>query len=163
MVWESALRRNSWFKSGCNGFNAKRPISQPLSFWTEQDILQYLKQFNIPYASIYGDIVENEHGELMTTGASRTGCMFCMFGVHLEPEPNRFQKMQVTHPKLWSYCTGGGQMVNGKWVPNSKGLGIGFVLDYIGVPWKNDEGLWPMKELIEMRRIPRKPRHREEG
>ena len=163
MVWESALRRNSWFKSGCNGFNTKRPISQPLSFWTEQDILQYLKQFNIPYASIYGDIVENEHGELMTTGASRTGCMFCMFGVHLEPEPNRFQKMQVTHPKLWSYCTGGGQMVNGKWVPNSKGLGIGFVLDYIGVPWKNDEGLWPMKELIEMRRIPRKPRHREEG
>jgi 3'-phosphoadenosine 5'-phosphosulfate sulfotransferase (PAPS reductase)/FAD synthetase len=118
---ESKLRENSWIRHGCNAFDAKRPTSQPLSFWTEQDILQYLKQFNIPYASIYGDIVENEHGELMTTGANRTGCMFCMFGVHLEKEPNRFQRMKITHPKQYTYCI--------------STLGIGAVLDYIGVPY----------------------------
>jgi len=96
---ESRLRVNSWIRQGCNAFDAKRPTSQPLSFWTEQDILQYLKQFNIHYASIYGDIVENEHGELMTTGASRTGCMFCMFGVHLEPRPNRFDANETHTPR----------------------------------------------------------------
>jgi hypothetical protein len=83
--------------------------------------LKYIKQFNIPYASIYGDIVENEHGKLMTTGVSRTGCMFCMFGVHLEKNPNRFQRMAVTHPKQYDYCI--------------NKLGCGKVLDYIGVDY----------------------------
>lgn len=121
MACESAVRKQNWLRTGCNAFNNKEPKSQPLSFWTEQDILQYLKQFNIPYASIYGDIVENEHGKLMTTGASRTGCMFCMFGVHLEKNPNRFQRMAVTHPKQYDYCI--------------NKLGCGKVLDYIGVDY----------------------------
>jgi len=121
MACESAIRKQNWLRTGCNAFNNKEPISQPLSFWTEQDILQYLKQFNIPYASIYGDIVENEHGKLMTTGVSRTGCMFCMFGVHLEKSPNRFQRMAVTHPQLYDYCI--------------NKLGCGKVLDYIGVDY----------------------------
>jgi 3'-phosphoadenosine 5'-phosphosulfate sulfotransferase (PAPS reductase)/FAD synthetase len=120
-VDESQQRRATWLKQGCNAFDNKNPISNPISFWTEQDILQYLKQFNIPYASIYGDIVENEHGKLKTTGISRTGCMFCMFGVHLEKEPNRFQRMAVTHPQLYDYCI--------------NKLGCGKVLDYIGVDY----------------------------
>ena len=69
-----------------------------MSFWTEQDVLAYLKMTGIPYASVYGEIVE-ENGRLTTTGAKRTGCMFCMFGVHLEKKPNRFQRMALTHPK----------------------------------------------------------------
>ena len=150
MADESDMRATEYMANGgCNFFDTKREKSWPLGFWTEQDVLQYLRDNNLPYAECYGRICKRG-GKLITTGVNRTGCMFCMFGVHLEPEPNRFQRMQVTHPKLWSYCTGGGQMVNGKWVPNSEGLGIGFVLDYIGVPWKNDEGLWPMKELIGM-------------
>jgi len=27
-----------------------------------------------------------------------------MFGVHREKKPNRFQRMKITHPKLWDYC-----------------------------------------------------------
>lgn len=134
---------------GCNVYESGSPKSTPLGFWNEQDILQYIRDNNLPYAKCYGRICKRG-GKLITTGVNRTGCMFCMFGVHLEPEPNRFQRMQITHPDRWAYCTGGGQMVNGKWVPSNKGLGIGFILDYIGVPWKNDEGLWPMKELIGM-------------
>jgi len=139
MASESSMREIDYIKNGgCNFYETSRAKSWPIGFWNDSDIWEYLNIFNVPYCSVYD------------MGYTRTGCMFCMFGVHLEPEPNRFQKMQVTHPKLWAYCTGGGQMVNGKWVPNSEGLGIGFVLDYIGVRWKNDEGLWPMKELIGM-------------
>jgi 3'-phosphoadenosine 5'-phosphosulfate sulfotransferase (PAPS reductase)/FAD synthetase len=120
MACESQQRRSNWLLQGCNAFDAKHPVSKPLSFWTEQDILTYLLRFNIPYASVYGDIVE-KNGVLMTTKADRTGCMFCMFGVHLEKEPNRFQRMADTHPKQHDYCI--------------NKLGIGKVLDYIGVPY----------------------------
>ena len=30
--------------------------------------------------------------------------MFCGFGVHLEQEPNRYQKLEKTHPQLHDYC-----------------------------------------------------------
>ena len=57
MACESRLRYQQWLKGGCNAFDAKKPSSQPLSFWTEQDILHYLKKYNVPYCSVYGDIV----------------------------------------------------------------------------------------------------------
>ena len=152
---ESTLRKTQWVKYGCNVFETKRPISQPLSFWTEQDILHYIKQFDVPYCSVYGDIVPVDDGEqfegqlttfdvledyegtlLKTTGCNRTGCIFCMFGCHLEKEPNRFQRLKVTHPRQYEYCIDGGEMVDGKWQPSKEGLGLGKVLDYIGVNYK---------------------------
>ena len=155
MAEESALRYNSWMKSGCNAFESKRPTSQPLSFWTEQDIYHYIKKFNVPYCPVYGDIQVKppegtEEGQLNvidylgcwdetdileTTGCNRTGCIFCMFGCHLEKEPNRFQRLKETHPRQYEYCIGGGEMVDGKWQPNKEGLGLGHVLDYIGVKY----------------------------
>ena len=128
---ESKLRTSMWLTSGCNAFDRIRPTSQPLSFWNEQDILLYLKKFNIPYATVYGDIVEDENGILRTTGENRTGCMFCAYGIHMEEEPNKFQRMQKTHPKQWEFCM--------KPV-EEHGLGMASVLDFIGVPWKNKEG-----------------------
>jgi 3'-phosphoadenosine 5'-phosphosulfate sulfotransferase (PAPS reductase)/FAD synthetase len=121
MASESRLRVTSWIRHGCNAFDAKRPISQPMAFWTDQDVLRYLKEFGVKYATVYGDIAESNKGKLTTTGVDRTGCMFCMFGVHLEEEPNRFQRMKITHPKQYDYCI--------------NKLGIGKVLDYIGVPY----------------------------
>lgn len=104
MATESGQRASNWMMYGCNAFSKKRPTSQPMSFWTEQDVLLYLKRFNIPYASVYGEIVEDDKGNLHTTGCIRTGCVFCAFGAHLEKEPNRFQRLRQTHPKLWEYC-----------------------------------------------------------
>ena len=127
MATESGLRYANWIKNGCNSFEGSNPSSQPMSFWTEQDVLQYLKLFNIPYCSVYGDIVEDNKGNLMTTGCNRTGCMFCMFGCHLEKEPNRFQRLKETHPKQYAYML----------KPVSEGgLGLKEVLDYIGVPYE---------------------------
>ena len=124
MACESNLRRHEWFRSGCNAFNIKNPSSKPMSFWTEQDVLEYLKHFNIPYASVYGDILIDDKGRYYTTGCDRTGCVFCGFGCHLEKEPNRFQRLKQTHPKLWNYCMK-------PW--EDGGLGMKEVLEYIGV------------------------------
>lgn len=39
---ESRIRKQAWIRHGCNAFDSKSPTSQPLSFWTEQDILKYI-------------------------------------------------------------------------------------------------------------------------
>lgn len=124
MACESQNRRTTWLRNGCNAYESKRPISQPMSFWTEQDVLQYIKENNLHYASVYGDIIEDKNGKLKTTGCDRTGCVFCAFGCHLEKEPNRFQRLKQTHPQLWEYCMKDWE--NG-------GLGMKNVLDYINV------------------------------
>lgn len=138
MASESRLRESAWLKSGCNVFNGTTKISKPMSFWTEQDVLQYIQKYNVPYASIYGDIVKQEDTSLKTTGVDRTGCIFCMFGCHLEKEPNRFQRLEKTHPRQYTWCIGGGTKIDGKWVPDKNGLGLGKILDFIGVNYKND-------------------------
>ena len=146
MADESKLRENRWLANGCNAFEAKRPLSAPMSFWTEQDVLQYIKRFDVPIASVYGDIVYAKDAEqtrledfgidgvgsdkLVTTGCYRTGCIFCAFGCHLDREPSRFQRLKVTHPRQYEYCIGGGEYdENGIWKPNKQGLGMGHVFD----------------------------------
>lgn len=127
MACESQLRKMSWLKNGCNAFDAINPVSTPMSFWTEQDVLRYLKEYNIPYASVYGEIEEDSDGRLHTAKCDRTGCVFCGFGCHIEKKPNRFQRLKQTHPKLWSYCMK-------PW--DEGGLGMKEVLDYIGVKYE---------------------------
>lgn len=129
MAEESILRKNTWLQNGCNAFDSTRPISQPMSFWTEQDVLEYLRRYKVPYASVYGDIVE-ENGKLKTAGCNRTGCVFCGFGAHLEKEPTRFQGLKETHPKLYNYCLNGGKYDDeGLWKPTKDGLGMRHVFD----------------------------------
>ena len=135
LATESRLRKTQWIRNGCNAFEGKRPTSQPLSFWTEQDILAYIKKYNLPYASVYGEIIETDTG-LKTTKCERTGCVYCMFGCELEGNPNRFQRLKETHPRQYNYCINGGEMVDGKWQPNKEGLGLSHILDYMGVDYK---------------------------
>jgi 3'-phosphoadenosine 5'-phosphosulfate sulfotransferase (PAPS reductase)/FAD synthetase len=87
---DSQLREKSYLKIGCNNFKLGK--SYPIAFWGNQDIWDYIKKYNIKYSKIYD------------MGEHNTGCMFCMFGVHLEKEPNRFQRMKLTHPKQYKYC-----------------------------------------------------------
>ena len=103
-------RRNQLAKMfGCNMFDSKIPISRPMLFWLEDNIWEYIKANNIQYSKIYD------------MGESRTGCMWCMFGVHLEKNPNRFQRMKNTHPKIYNYCI--------------NKMELGKVLDTIGVEY----------------------------
>ena len=98
--------------------NAFGVASRPLSFWTDNDILRYLKEFNIPYASVYGDIFKDKNDVYRNTGEKQTGCLFCPVSCHLD-KVNKFQRLKVTHPKLYDYCI--------------NGWGLGEVLDYVGV------------------------------
>ena len=154
MAAESLNRENAWFKHGCNAFSATKPKSTPIAFWVEQDIYHYIKKYNTPYCLVYGEIVpydgsEQEAGQitvfdilgdyegtkLKPTGCDRTGCIFCMFGIMQDGCPNRFQRLKETHPRQYEYCINGGEMVDGKWQPSKEGLGLGKVLDYIGVKY----------------------------
>lgn len=121
---ESRLREQAWIKHGCNAYTDSNQTSQPLSFWTEQDILKYLYVEGWEIADIYGDIVGvdddgNEYNpipgidcKLKCTGCDRTGCIFCGFGAHMEKGETRFQRLAKTHPKQYEYCMGGGQYVD---------------------------------------------------
>lgn len=144
MATESRLREQQWIKYGCNGFDMKSPTSNPMSFWTEQDVLHYIKKYNIPIASVYGEIeylndpeqirFENLDAscgeELCTTGRNRTGCIFCGFGCHREESPSRFERLKITHPRQYEYCMGGGEYnENGIWQPNKDGLGMRHVFE----------------------------------
>lgn len=124
MAYESQARKIAWLHNGCNSFDSKNAKSQPMSFWTEQDVLEYIKRYNLDYASVYGDIVEDEDGKLHTTKCDRTGCVFCGFGCHVEKSPNRFQRLKQTHPQLWEYCMK-------PW--DKGGLGMKEVLEFINV------------------------------
>ena len=86
-----------------------------------------MKEFNVPYCPLYGDIVADKKGKLSTTGIHRTGCIFCGFGCHMEKEPNRFQQLKCSHPKIWNYCMK-------PW--DEGGLGMKEVLDYVHVKYE---------------------------
>jgi 3'-phosphoadenosine 5'-phosphosulfate sulfotransferase (PAPS reductase)/FAD synthetase len=111
MAEESETRLKQYLDQGCNYYtsNKNNSMSMPMSFWTEKDVWDYIRKNKISYSNIYDK------------GFKRTGCMFCMFGVHLEKEKNRFQIMKQTHPKQYKYCI--------------DKLGCGDVLDYIGVEY----------------------------
>ena len=99
---ESLRRQNAWQRTGCNAFDTVNPNSKPLAFWTEQDILVFIKQENLKIADVYGSIVE-ENGRLKTTGEQRTGCMYCLIGAHLH-KPNRIQRLKETDPARYEYA-----------------------------------------------------------
>lgn len=121
MASESSLRERQYMQRGCNAFSDKNPSSMPMAIWTEQDVLQYIVANDLEYAACYGDIVDDGTGKLHCTRENRTGCMFCMFGIQYDGEPNRFQRMQRDYPKQYDYCI--------------NKLGIGKVLDYVGIPY----------------------------
>ena len=65
MAEESRLRTQKWLQNGCNGFDLKNPKSNPMAFWTEQDVLRYIKNNGIKIASVYGEIVADIGEELI--------------------------------------------------------------------------------------------------
>ena len=66
MAEESKQRLDAWCKTGCNTFDSDRPMSKPISFWTEQDVLRLILNEGLEIASVYGDIVP-DYGKIGTT------------------------------------------------------------------------------------------------
>ena len=89
---ESYQREKDWLEYGCNVFYERKDNqSRPISFWTNDDIDEYIKTYNVRISKLYD------------MGYSRNGCMYCGFGVHLEESPNRYQKLKETHPFQYAY------------------------------------------------------------
>lgn len=139
LACESQLRTQKWLKQGCNAFDIEYPCSNPMSFWTEQDVLRYIYENKLPIASIYGEVVpdqkqlslfEDEPTTFKTTGVNRTGCIFCGFGCHM-PGDERFVKLKESHPKIYEYIM----------KPTSEGgLGYKEIID-----WINENGHYNIK------------------
>jgi len=98
MAEESNLRRRQYLKDGnCNVFTKGKEQCKPLSIFTEKDIWDLIKKFNIEICPIYYDQIID--GELVT-GEKRTGCAYCAFGCQFEdPDNNRFTRLQKREPK----------------------------------------------------------------
>lgn len=90
---ESYQREKDWLEYGCNVFHVRKDNQcKPLSFWTEEDILEYIETFSVKISKLYD------------MGYSRNGCMYCGFGVHLETNGcNRYQLLKKSHPAQYSY------------------------------------------------------------
>lgn len=149
MADESRLRRQKWLKHGCNAFDLKRPQSNPMSFWTEQDVLTYIHTYNLTIAEAYGQVVVKNDGidgqiniydylddyrgcQYETTGCKRTGCIFCGFGITQDKQ--RFVRLSEQEQKLCDYVMRGGEFnENGMWQPGKDGLGYWFVLEWLNV------------------------------
>lgn len=160
---ESRVRKQAWIRHGCNAFESASPTSQPLSFWTEQDILAYIVKYNLPIASVYGDIVavdrdgnEYEPNSLLgtegctlkCTGCDRTGCVYCGFGFNNERGETRFQRLARTHPRQYEYCMGGGQWADNPYYDPA-------APEYDGT-WKNwnPKQIWvPSKKGLGMKKV----------
>lgn len=156
MASESRLRTQIWVKQGCNAFDAKKPISNPMSFWFEQDVLQYIYINKIPINPVYGEVVVDYGDQLdgqmrlddlspeygvfdlerptyKTTGLKRTGCFACGYGMHHEKkEDSRIQGIiDFSNPKLADWMLRGGHFnEKGLWEPH-QGCGMWFPLMWI--------------------------------
>lgn len=152
---ESRMRTQAWIRHGCNAFDGTKITSQPLSFWTEQDILKYIVKYGLDICSVYGKIKQQENGSFHCTGCQRTGCIFCCFGINLDSKgEERFLRLKETHPRQYKYCIEGGEWVDNPfydltascepdslgwvnwnpqkiWSPSQKGLGMGRVFDML--------------------------------
>jgi len=93
MASDSRKRLQTYAQEGCNSPSADR--SWPMAFWLEEDVWAFIRYTGIPYSSIYD------------MGYTRTGCAFCLFGLHMEGRPHRFDLMRTTHPQLFSWCMDG--------------------------------------------------------
>lgn len=140
MASEHGRREKSLMLNGCNYFGKTTIRSAPFAIFTRQDLLSLALDLKVPIPEIYGEIRsrnprwDGDLGELYTTGAQRTGCSMCGFGIHLEKRPHRFDRLRERNPKEWEFW-----MYNCVTDPTTgEKYGWGKVLDYIGVPWEDN-------------------------
>ena len=132
MASEGGRREKSLMMHGCNYWGKTTIRSAPFAIFSRQDLLQLAIDLRVPVPEIYGTIERNPDGTLYTTGAQRTGCSMCGFGIQLEKRPHRFDRLYFRNQKEWDFwmnrcCTD----------ENGNPFGWGKVLDYIGVGWRD--------------------------
>ena len=149
MASEGGRRQKALMLHGCNYISPGTKRSCPFAIFNRDDLLRLAMEMDAWYQehwskfpgerletivpSIYGQIVKQENGLLETTGATRTGCEICMFGITKEKRPHRFDRLRAENPKAWEF-----------WMHE---MGFGHVLDYVGVAWRDRV---PITEQLRM-------------
>ena len=146
MASEGGRRQKSLMLNGCNYWSEGTKRSCPFAIFNRDDILRLALDMDAYYhehwqefgdveidsiiPTVYGEIV-CEGGHYRTTGAQRTGCSMCGFGIHLEKKPHRFDRLYMDNRKEWTYL-----MYLCCKDADGRVFGWGAVLDYIGVEWR---------------------------
>ena len=63
----------------------------PLRLWKDELIDKYIEHYGLELCSIYNY-------------ERRTGCKFCLYGVHLEKRPNRIDRLKFIEPKSYEFA-----------------------------------------------------------
>ena len=132
MASEGGRRQKALMMNGCNYVTKGTKRSAPFAIFSRQDLLQLALDLDVPVPEIYGEIVRDPDGTLRTTGAQRTGCSMCGFGIHLEKRPHRFDQLWKRNPREWEFW-----MLKADKLPDGTPYGWGHILDYIGVAWRD--------------------------
>lgn len=112
----------------CNVYDGHTIKSQPMGFWPKNEVIQYAVEQRIPICSVYGTPYQDKKGNWYFTGEQRTGCCVCGFGCHLEPVPNRLQRLRTSdNDKHRRMCEGCLQIKN-------HGMTYEQALNYAGIP-----------------------------
>lgn len=134
MASEGGQREFALMKNGCNYYGKDVVRSAPFAPFMRQDILQLALDLHAPVPEAYGEIKRKPDGTLYTTGAQRTGCDICGFGIHLEKRPHRFDRLRQEDYRAWKF-----------WMyeccideETGEHYGWGRVLNWIGVKWEDD-------------------------
>lgn len=130
-ILKLAIEADEWYHEHLDLFE-KLYDEQPYSKNVRGKYIPYEPMDSI-IPEIYGKIIVDENGNLETTGAQRTGCSMCGFGIHMEPRPHRFDQLRVRNEMEWRFymydcCID---------VETQERYGWGRVLNYIGISWED--------------------------
>jgi 3'-phosphoadenosine 5'-phosphosulfate sulfotransferase (PAPS reductase)/FAD synthetase len=104
MAAESRTRQTNFITRGYL-FKSNRPHlgedpfwhCNPISIWTDDDIWEYIKRFNVPYSTLYDMGWTDNEGKYHKI--KRNGCMGC--GTDLLFPNNHMAMLRRTHQKQW--------------------------------------------------------------
>ncbi|MEG1973249.1 MAG: phosphoadenosine phosphosulfate reductase family protein, partial [Oscillospiraceae bacterium] len=105
MASESQMRRLSFSTRGYL-FESSRPHCDPdpfyhcnpLAIWTDDDIWEYIRKYDVPYSKLYDLEYKNYRGEACKI--KRNGCIWCATDIAFKD--NHLSVLRQTHPKLWA-------------------------------------------------------------
>lgn len=104
MAEESRTRRLNFCTRGYL-FKSSRPHlgddpfwhCSPLAIWTDADIWEYIRRYDVPYSPLYDISYRNSKGE--TCKIKRNGCIWCATDIAFKD--NHLSVLRQTHPELW--------------------------------------------------------------
>lgn len=105
MASESHMRLMSFATRGYI-YESSRPHAEkfyhisPLGIWTDEDIWEYIRTFDVPYSPLYDMEYLADYGKRRCK-VKRNGCVGCATDIAFED--NHFAAFRQTHPRLWEY------------------------------------------------------------